>query len=126
MVSSINEKNTVSHSIDPWAADPTMAVAIGRLLLLFAILLINVDSTAASDAAAEKAARMKTTRQLKAILTELKIKFSKDADKEDLRELAVKHNVCQLPAMCLPCACLCCSGCSHTSRLPRVCQCRSG
>ena len=35
---------------------------------------------------------MKTSRQLKEILQELKIKFDADADKEELREIAIKHD----------------------------------
>ena len=66
-----------------------------RLLAYMLLLLLSVGGAASSRedrAAAEKAVRMKTTRQLKEILTELEIKFPKDADKEDLKELALKHD----------------------------------
>lgn len=56
------------------------------------LLLVLLASAIAADPAKEKAVRLKTTRQLKEILTELKIKVPKDADKEDLRELALKHD----------------------------------
>jgi hypothetical protein len=91
-----------------------MSSAAARLIVC--VLLLH-SSSAAADAASEKAVRMKTSRQLKEILTELKIKvlplwfdhspacgwprgrkfetrlqFPKDADKDDLREIAVKHD----------------------------------
>jgi len=62
-----------------------------RCLLVCGALLAS-PAAAADAAAKEKAVRMKTSRQLKEILTELKIKFPKDADKEDLREIAIEKD----------------------------------
>ena len=62
----------------------------GTVILMLACALLNGASAADEDKA--KAVRMKTTSQLKAILSELKIKYPKDADKEKLRSLAVKHD----------------------------------
>ena len=61
------------------------------LFIVVALLLLQ-PASCKPDAAAEKAVRMKTSRQLKEILTELKIKFDKDDDKEDLRAIALKHD----------------------------------
>ena len=66
-----------------------------RLIWFGLVLLLALVSGAKSkeeQKAAAKAVRMKTTRQLKEILAELKIKVPKDADKEDLMELALKHD----------------------------------
>uniref|UniRef100_A0A7S2DPR1 EF-hand domain-containing protein n=1 Tax=Haptolina brevifila TaxID=156173 RepID=A0A7S2DPR1_9EUKA len=60
-----------------------------RFLAVCVVLSLAIGAHA-YDAAAEKAVRMKTTRQLKEILKELKIKFDKDADKEELREVALE------------------------------------
>lgn len=62
------------------------------VVLLLLSLLSLLQPGAAADAAVEKAVRMKTSRQLKEMLTELNIKFPKDADKERLRSLAIKHD----------------------------------
>ena len=56
------------------------------LLLALALTVVS-----ASDEK-EKAIRLKTTRQLKEILKELKIKYPADADKDKLRSLALKHD----------------------------------
>ena len=66
-----------------------------RLVVVVVLLALcgpAVCDTAAETAAKEKAIRLKTTRQLKEILTELKIKVPKDAGKEALRSLALKHD----------------------------------
>ena len=63
-----------------------------RLFLAAAALLSFVTSGGyAADAAEEKRVRMKTSRQLKEILKELNIKFPSDADKDDLRQIALKY-----------------------------------
>ena len=68
-----------------------MAIYAMRFIYTLAAILLLVSHGAhAASAAEEKAVRMKTSRQLKEILTELKIKFPKDADKEELREIALE------------------------------------
>ena len=61
-----------------------------RCVLLATLLLLAAGGGSKPDPAerkaAERAVRMKTTRQLKEILNELSIKVPKDADKEDLME----------------------------------------
>ena len=49
-------------------------------------------SVAMSDAAMEKAIRMKTTRQLREILTEAGIEFKTGASKEEMRALVWEHD----------------------------------
>ena len=63
-----------------------------RLLRIAAcILAVSSSHAAEPEGGEEKAVRMKTTRQLKEILDDLHIKFPKDADKEKLRKIALKH-----------------------------------
>ena len=69
-----------------------MRVVSCMLLVLLLALASPAWSADADAAAKEKAIRLKTTRQLKEILTELKIKVPKDAGKETLRSLALKHD----------------------------------
>lgn len=61
-------------------------------LLLCLLLSVGAAPSKEERAAKEKAVRMKTSRQLKEILTELKIKVPKGADKEDLQDIALKHD----------------------------------
>ena len=64
-----------------------------RLACTLLLLLLLATTTASEDQAAkEKAVRMKTTRQLKEILAELKIKVPPSADKAKLQALALKHD----------------------------------
>ena len=64
-----------------------------RLASALLLLLLLAATTASEDQAAkEKAVRMKTTRQLKEILAELKIKVPPSADKAKLQALALKHD----------------------------------
>ena len=63
-----------------------------RLWLLVLLALCQSSCADGDQAAKEKAIRLRTSRQLKEILTELKIAVPKDADKETLRKLALKHD----------------------------------
>jgi len=60
--------------------------------LLVVLVLATAPLAAAYDAEAERAVRLKTTRQLKEILKALKISFKASATKEELRELALKKD----------------------------------
>ena len=58
------------------------------------MLLLAALLTAAAPAPpdADREVRMKTTRQLKAVLTAVDVPFSESASKSELRALALKHN----------------------------------
>ena len=60
--------------------------------LLLACLVANSLTLASADDAKHKAVRMKTSRQLKEILTELEVPFVSSIQKDDLRELAYTEN----------------------------------
>ena len=62
------------------------------LLPLLLLLAVGADAAKKYTAEEEKAVRMKTTRQLKEILTELKIKLPASPTKESLQKLALKHD----------------------------------
>ena len=77
------------------SSDEVCALCGVTSMLRVTLLLIAVGDTQGGNtdqAAKEKAVRLKTVRQLKEILTELKVDTPATADKEMLRRLALENN----------------------------------